>query len=476
MTINFIANIDPKQHYVHPTFLDEKFTTDVAKSFVHGNNTKSKNVLLMSRKMREKWSFKGIYQDTIIFFMSNNFCFRYASLDNKKVYYLNFIEFERLYSRFNLNVFVLGGKSMFDYFIRKFGAPSNVFLSLKKQLNIDYCLIDDSGNKFDYIDDNYNLVYCTEEIQDTRYLRYRHDPTNNKKHDNKYFDIIKNVLDKGKARPDRTQTGVYSVFGEQKRFDISNSLPILTTKKIPFRLVIEELLWICRGDTDAKILSKSGVKIWDKNTSIDFLRDRGLPYEEGILGPGYGWQLRHCGFEYDESYADTKKLQLGSSGIDQLESIVHLLKTDPFSRRIFASYWNPVDLNKMALLPCHVTFQFYVHIEEGVKRLSCHFTMRSSDVFLGLPFNLVFYALLTHIIAMKTDMVPHELIYTGGDVHIYQNHLDQVSLQIERTPRPPPMVKLDPSIKLKNWEHITSKDFELIGYYPHPEIKANMAV
>jgi thymidylate synthase len=233
-----------------------------------------------------------------------------------------------------------------------------------------------------------------------------------------------------------------------------------------------------QGNTDAKILQRRGVHIWDGNTSREFLDGRGLQhYPEGILGAGYGWQLRHHGAEYSSELADVTTLdrsQIG--GFDQLKYVEDLLKNEPFSRRIMFSYWNPSDFHKTALIPCHTQCQFYVTEDQGVRYLSCMYGMRSNDFVCGKPFNLVFYSVLTYILAKRNNMLPKEIIYTCGDCHIYSNHEEQVREQLKRTPRPFPKLKLNDSLVTKDWSEMTVDDFEIIGYFPHPKILAPMAI
>lgn len=468
MTVNFVVNINENQKFLKElssTSIYENYFLKLLHSFVSSSSHPlERNVILMSRKVYEKWIDKDCYKNTTIFVITKKFV-EYTALNPcKKIYHMDFEMFRRYYTKYKINVFVIGGESMYSYFKK----PDNIYLSVTKNI-LSY-----TDSKIDFLTDDYKIAYYSEENESVRFFRYVYSP--GFKNERNYIDIINQVLSRGVPRPDRTETGVLSVFGIQKRFNIKNCIPMITTKKVPFKSIVEELLWFCRGDTDSKILSSRGVKIWDKNTSKEFLVKRCLHYREGVLGPGYGWQLRHCGHEYDEKYADTKNLCLDFIGFDQLEYVLYLLKTDPFSRRIFISFWNPPDLGKMALVPCHVTVQFYVSVIDEVKHLSCHFTMRSSDVFLGLPFNVTSYAVFTHIIAMKTGMVPYELVYSCGDAHIYRNHILNSKIQVKREPRPDPVLKINPKVLNKNWEEITSEDFELIGYFPHSPLKAEMAV
>lgn len=304
-----------------------------------------------------------------------------------------------------------------------------------------------------------------------------------------YLALARRVLAEGHERLDRTGVGTIGIFCAHMRFDITTSVPLLTTKRVPWKACIQELLWMMRGETDAKVLQRQGVKIWDGNTSREFLDARGLAhYDAGILGPGYGWAMRHFGGQYDPAYADKGAMTpeqadalASCGGVDQLAYVLDLLRNDPYSRRIMMSYWNPTDFDKIALLPCHFACQFYVTPatdSEGDTRpwLSCHLNMRSNDLFLGNPFNLFSYTVLTYILAAKAGMRPKELVWTGGDVHIYSNHVDQMREQLSREPRALPTLVLSEAVKNKDWGDLTIDDFQVVGYNPHPSIAAPMAV
>jgi len=308
-----------------------------------------------------------------------------------------------------------------------------------------------------------------------RILYYNH---NDNFQENRFLDLMKNILENGQERTDRTGTGTISTFGNKLHFDISSSIPLMTTKFVPFRVIVEELLFTCRGDTDVKILQKKGIKIWDGNSSREFLDNRGLThYPEGILGPVYGYLWRFFGASYSPEFADTSKIDTNIiGGYDQLKNVENLLKNDPFSRRIIISAWAPHQMDQMALPPCHVLIQFYVSEENNERYLSCIFTMRSSDFDTASCYNIINYTLLTYILAKRHNMKPKEIIYIAGDTHIYKNHIDQVKLQMTRTPRPFPCVELTESIKTKDWSEMNVNDFNLIGYFPHPTIKINMAI
>jgi thymidylate synthase len=261
-----------------------------------------------------------------------------------------------------------------------------------------------------------------------------------------YLDLLRLVLDKGKPKSDRTGTGTISYFGAQVRFDLRNSFPLVTTKKVHFKSVAYELLWFLRGDTNVKWLNEHGVSIWNEWAK-----------EDGSLGRVYGAQWT------DWRTPDGRS-------INQIADVVAQLRRNPDSRRIIVSAWNPGELDQMALAPCHTLFQFYVNDGE----LSCQLYQRSADLFLGVPFNIASYALLTLLVAQVCGLRPGEFIHTFGDVHIYVNHLDQVREQLSREPRPLPTLTLNSDVK--NLEDFQFEDIHLAGYDPHPAIKAPVAV
>ena len=261
-----------------------------------------------------------------------------------------------------------------------------------------------------------------------------------------YLDLVQRILDDGVPKDDRTGTGTLSVFGHQMRFDLAAGFPLVTTKKIHIRSVVAELIWFLRGETNVKWLQEHGVTIWDEWAD-----------DNGDLGPIYGHQWR--------SWPTPE-----GGHIDQLRRIVDQIQTDPDSRRHVVSAWNVADLDRMALTPCHALFQFYV--AEG--RLSCQLYQRSGDVFLGVPFNIASYALLTHMVAQGTGLAPGEFVHTLGDAHLYRNHLDQAREQVGRTPRELPRLWLDPSCR--DIDEFAIESVRVDGYDPHPAIKAPIAV
>lgn len=262
-----------------------------------------------------------------------------------------------------------------------------------------------------------------------------------------YQRLLRKVLDHGSYREDRTGVGAYAVFGEQSRYDLSRGFPVLTTKKLHLRSIIHELLWFLRGDTNVRYLHDHKVTIWDEWAD-----------EQGDLGPVYGAQWRRW------------EGAPGSKSFDQIRAVIEGIKTTPFSRRHIVSAWNVARIREMALPPCHVLFQFFV----ADRKLSCQLYQRSADLFLGVPFNIASYALLTMMVAQVCDLQPGEFVHTFGDLHLYANHLDQARLQLTREPRPLPAMKINPAIK--DIDAFKFEDFTLENYDPWPPIKAEIAV
>ena len=261
-----------------------------------------------------------------------------------------------------------------------------------------------------------------------------------------YHELMRRILEEGTPKDDRTGTGTLSVFGHQMRFDLAEGFPLVTTKKVHLRSIIHELLWFIRGETNVRSLQAEGVSIWDEWAD-----------EQGDLGPVYGAQWR--------SWPDAD-----GGTVDQLAAVIEQIRTNPSSRRLMVSAWNPADLPRMALAPCHALFQF--DVTGG--RLSCQLYQRSADVFLGVPFNIASYALLTHMVAQVCDLEPGDFVHVLGDAHLYRNHLEQARQQLQREPRPLPRLELDPSVRKIDafrFEHVA-----IHGYDPHPHIAAPVAV
>ena len=261
-----------------------------------------------------------------------------------------------------------------------------------------------------------------------------------------YLDLMRHVRDHGVDKSDRTGTGTRSVFGHQMRFDLNAGFPLVTTKKCHLKSIIHELLWFLQGDTNIKYLQDNGVRIWDEWAD-----------ENGDLGPVYGYQWRNWPAPNGES-------------IDQISKLIEMIKSNPDSRRLIVSAWNPALVDAMALPPCHALFQFYV--ADG--KLSCQLYQRSADIFLGVPFNIASYALLTMMVAQVCDLQLGDFIWSGGDCHLYSNHMEQVEEQLNREPLPLPTMRINPQVK--SIFDFTFADFELCDYQAHPHIKAQVAV
>ncbi len=261
-----------------------------------------------------------------------------------------------------------------------------------------------------------------------------------------YLDLLQKLLTEGTVKSDRTGTGTRSLFGHQMRFDLSQGFPLLTTKKLHLKSIVHELLWFLAGDTNVRYLQENGVRIWDEWAD-----------EKGELGPVYGKQWRSWSCPQGQT-------------VDQIKQVVEQIKTTPDSRRLLVTAWNPCEVDRMALPPCHCLFQFYVAND----KLSCQLFQRSADVFLGVPFNIASYALLTLMMAQVTGLQPGDFVHTLGDAHLYSNHLEQAREQLTREPRPLPRMQLNPEVT--DLFDFRFEDFQLTGYDPHPHIKAPVAV
>lgn len=326
-----------------------------------------------------------------------------------------------------------------------------------------------------------------------------------------YLNLVRECIETGNYRMDRTKVGTYSLFGKQLEFDLGDGLPLLTTKQMFCKGILKELLWIMKGQTNSKILDKDGVKFWNDNSTRQFLDSNSLyHYEEGELGPIYGFQWRHAGKPY-KSQTKKKmiilnilfgllaiwKLDISSSligltilwwflftekhvEIDQLRKIVEQLKTDSSSRRIIICSWNVTQLHEMALPPCHCLVQFYVRQENNIQYLDCQLYQRSADLGLGVPFNIASYSFLVHVLAKWTNLTPGRFIHTFGDVHVYVTHIEALKKQIDREPYPFPSVTFEGNFTLETLDAVTSEEwcqsFSIRDYKYHPLIKMPMAV
>ena len=359
-------------------------------------------------------------------------------------------------------VFVAGGEQIYNQAIKDFLYLCDKILVTK--FKTDYTC----DQFFDY-DNVKNLPQAIDPVKTRDYTRYTFVP--DVKHDEyQYLNVLKTVMDTGEIKPDdRTGVGTKSIFGAKMVFDLRDYVPILTTKRIFYDLIIKELLFFISGKTDTKILSSQGVKIWDANTKREKLQSLGLKWNEGDMGPGYSHQWRHWGAEYTGCEVDYT-----DKGIDQLQNLIDGIRKDPHSRRHILTAWNPLQLSQMALPPCHLLAQFNVSGDR--KWLDCQLIQRSGDMFLGVPFNITSYALLTAMIAHITGLHPRTLIHIIGDTHIYNNHGEQVRRQLARHPRPFPKLSFREASRIHEIDDFTFNSFIIEGYSSWPAITAEMAV
>ena len=379
-------------------------------------------------------------------------------------------------------LFVIGGASIYTFFMTRYlfntlyiteiALPTlnigTVFFKENNILELNYiksyissfsendCLnyVDNKKYKVEYSICKYKSIFTQDYIKDITTLT----------HENNYLDQLQCVLEHGETRQTRNSETI-STFGLRMEFNLQLGFSLLTTKKMYWKGIKEELMWFLRANTDSKDLSDKNVHIWDGNSNREFLDSIGLnSYQEWDCGPIYGFQWRHFNAEYTGCKSNYK-----NKGVDQLLNVIHLLKTNPTSRRIFMSAWNPEQMKEMALPPCHISYQFYV--SQGNK-LQCQMYQRSGDMFLGIPFNIASTALLTHIIAKMTNLIPDKIILVVGDAHIYKDHIDQVKLQLKRKPYIPPTLII--KTKKDNIEDFEANDCILQDYISYPSIKANM--
>ena len=392
-------------------------------------------------------------------------------------------------------VFVIGGSQIFDecckgeyihnldlLYITKFNDnyhPRDTTSSFPSKLLIDTTCIEESNTIYEICDipyikkikENQTLVdkYLKDKNNDIsnsvsfKFMTYK--KNHNINHEEKqYLNLLSKILTEGEIIESRNSK-VFSTFGEKMIFDLNKGFPLLTTKHMGYKTILRELIWFINGSTSNKLLNDKKVHIWDQNSSREFLDSRGLDYEEGDLGPVYGFQWRHFGADYKDCNTD-----YSGQGIDQIKNIINLIKNDPTSRRIILNSWNAADLDKMALPPCHVMCQFHVDIKNN--RLDCQLYQRSGDMFLGVPFNIASYSFLTYIIAHLTGYSPGKFIHILGDSHIYESHIEAVKTQISRTPYLFPELHIDD--ELTDIDNINENYFTLYEYNYHPKINASM--
>lgn len=449
---------------------DSKQYTDYFESLVKDS------IVIMGRKTFEKLPLdKRPFPNCLNVVLSREFP-KYSDLNKDNIVFCNmgYVFDNIIPENPNKNIWVVGGREVYENLIDH---AQYVYITLldKAAEGADPLTFVDISPSFEMTTHS-PLTWSEENQCNYRLLKYqRNIESPCIHHESQYLNLLDKIIFTGNERVDRTGVGTVGLFGNQQRFDVSKYLPILTTKFVPLNVIIKELLWFLRGETDVKILQRQGVKIWDGNSSRDFLDKRGLThYEVGDIGPGYGFLERYAGVKYEGCSVDYK----GKGGFDQLEYILDLLKNDPFSRRILMTHWIPTYMNEQALPPCHLMFQLYVEEdkETGVRYLSGHLYQRSQDYFLAANYNLVSYTILLYILAKKTGMKPKEMIVSWGDVHVYNNHIEQATVQLLRSPRPQPILNIDDSVVDKDWSEINVEDFSLIGYFPQPALRANMAI
>ena len=374
-------------------------------------------------------------------------------------------------------IWIIGGADLYRTAIIKSYLIKKIYLTLiNKKYEVDRYMTE-IGPEF-YIK-NYKIIEnCMDskiqkEVKIT-FLELEYDMSYLEKTNNfsekRYLQYLRKIINGGEERLDRTGIGTKSILGSQYRYDLTNKrIPLLTTKKMYWKGIVEELLWFLKGQTNSKILEDKKVNIWKGNSSKEFLESRGLAYEEGDIGPGYGFSFRHWGAEYKDCKTDYT-----GQGVDQFQNLINNINNDPYSRRHIIDLWNPKELNNMALPPCHILYQFYVS-HNGTK-LSCSMYQRSGDMGLGVPFNIASASLMTILVAKLTGLEPYELVHTVGDTHIYTNHIEPLKEQILRKPYFFPIIEFNNEKEYKNIEDFEYNDIKLIGYISHPPVKMDMAV
>lgn len=359
------------------------------------------------------------------------------------------------------DVYICGGEQIYAEAIRD-------FMYLCKKIFVTKFKNDYSCDQFFPFDMIKNIKQLAEPVKTRDYARYTFIP--NETHgEYQYIELLRRIKDEGESKPDRTGVGTKSLFGVRMEFDIRDRIPILTTKRIFYESIIKELIFFISGKTDTRILSEQGVKIWQANTSRKFLEEHNLKYNEGDIGPMYGYNWRHWGAEYTGCDSDYT-----GKGIDQLKNLIENIRKDPHSRRHVLSAWNVSQLDQGVLYPCHILAQFNVSSDR--KWLDCQLYQRSGDMFLGVPFNITCYALFTAMIAHVCQLKPRTLIHVIGDAHIYNSHGEQLNRQIKRTPRPFPRLSFREASRIHEIDDFGINSFIIEGYNSWPAIQGDMAV
>lgn len=436
------------------TEIPEKFSETKKNVVVMGRNTwdsipkkfrplADRINIVLSRTLPES----GGIEDSCIILNSVESVFKFVEQHKKKIN----------------KTFIIGGTSIYDAFLKTKQVSTMYITKIRGDFECDVFFPVKYMTSFRKL--STTLDYSND--PDLQFERYEYI----NKDEEEYLRMMREILDTGNHRDDRTKVGTRSLFGKMITWDLTeNTMPILTTKRTFYRGIAEELLWFINGSTDARVLQERGVGIWNGNSSREFLDSRGLNHlEAGDIGAGYGFQLRHFGAEYTNCNAD-----YAGKGFDQLQYVVDTIKNDPHSRRILFSYWNPAAMNDTALMPCHLMYQFYINTDK--KTISCNLYQRSSDYFLANNFNVVSAVMLTHMIGKLTGYTPETLNHMMGDTHIYQNHITQCETQLGRMPTPFPKFYVNPDKEFKELSDFTMEDFNLVCYFPQAGIKAPMAV
>ena len=362
------------------------------------------------------------------------------------------------------STYVIGGTSVYKQFLDNDLVSDVYFTEIDKDYQCDVFMPELDNDKF-------KLISSKEDSENDVNMKFNHYQYHNKEEQN-YLDLMKEIIDNGVPSGDRTGTGTNSLFGRMLKYDIRDGkLPLLTSKRTFIRGIIEEMLFFVSGNTDCTKLQEKGIHIWDGNTTREFLDNRGLNHlPVGDMGAGYGFQWKYFGADYKDCKTDYT-----GQGYDQIQNAINLIKNNPQSRRILISGWNPVDLSKMALPCCHVVYQFYVNVDK--KELSCLLYQRSSDYFLAANYNSTGAIILTHMLAHICGLKTGEFTHFLGDTHVYSNHIEQCKTQMERSTMPFPKLVVNPSNReIKDITDFRYEDFKVVNYYPHPTIKADMAV
>jgi dihydrofolate reductase/thymidylate synthase len=400
----------------------------------------------------------------------------YSKFENL-IFVNSFEMFEKKIKNMNKNdIYVIGGGDLFHQFLRKYDIDNIYLTQLSKDYKCDFFLphIPNTFKLVHYSTKNDTFTESNGKEITFRFLKYKN--VFMKSEEYQYLDMLQTIINDGQVMQNRTGIDTLTIYGTKMEFDISHTVPLLTTKRIAWKSCIEELLWFLRGETDVSILQEKGVKIWNGNSSREFLDSRNLQhYRTGLIGKSYGFQFRFFGGDYNEwaTLSNPLRYKEHIKGFDQIEYVLDKLKNDPSSRKIVISLWNPNDLAEMALEPCLYTCTFNVDNYNG---LVCNVFQRSKDAFLGEPWNIFSYTVLTYILAKQCGLVPKKLILHGANHHVYSNHISQCLLQCNRQPTPFPCLQLSECISTKGIQDITIEDFELIGYFPHNSIKGKMAV